>query len=328
MDYNIIAKEVLSSYSISEPEIQFIRHNENITFKVIDGVNNKHYLLRIHRPAIEGLYGLQHTLEGIKSEISILQELKQKSTLHCQVPIANNLGEYITEYKLDNFNHPCYATVLEWIEGSTLTLKEDNIKEIAFALGQNLGLFHKCLKDFKPSTEFIRPIYDVNRIDFAMDELIYCVEADLFSSDHYEIIKKVLTLVKNQMNELNLRENGFGIIHADVQLGNIVVSNDNPCIIDLGFCGFGYYVFDLGSAATIFPGNLRQTFLQGYASKSSFSFEDLKYIEGQIFMDIFISYVMFMRDNERNSWIKTSAQKICDTLCKDFLEGKEVFYSI
>lgn len=44
-------------------------------------------------------------------------------------------------------------------------------------------------------------------------------------------------------------------------------------------------------------------------------------------MDTFISYALFMRDNQRNSWIKTSALEICDTLCKDFLAGKEVFYS-
>jgi Ser/Thr protein kinase RdoA (MazF antagonist) len=328
MDYNITAKELLSLYSISEPEIQFIRHNENITFKIIDHVYNKQYLLRIHKPATEGLFGLQHTLEGIKSEIKILQELKRKNLLHSQAPIANNLGEYITEYKLDNVNHPCYATVLEWIEGSTLTLKEDNIKEIAFALGENLALFHECLKEFKPSKDFIRPIYDIDRIDFAIEELKYCVEVNLFSIEHYDIIKKVLILVKNQINELNSRENTFGIIHADMQLGNIVVNNDNPCIIDLGFCGFGYYVFDLGSAATIFPSNLRQTFLRGYSSKYSFSLDDLKYVEGQIFMDTFISYVMFMRDNQRNSWIKASALKKCDTICKDFLEGKEVFYSM
>ena len=65
MDYNIIAKELLTSYSISAPGIQFIRHNENITFKITDGVNNKNYLLRIHKPSTEGLFGLQHTLEGI-----------------------------------------------------------------------------------------------------------------------------------------------------------------------------------------------------------------------------------------------------------------------
>lgn len=328
MNYNTIAKEILSTYPISDPEIQFIRHNENITFKITDQADNKQYLLRIHKPVTEGLFGQQHTLAGVKSEIEILQELKRKNLLRAQGPVANNFGEYITECNLENFNHSCYATLLEWIEGHILTPEEGNLKEIAFAIGESLALFHESLRGIKPSKDFIRPIYDADRINSTIDELKYCVEVNLFNIEQYEIIKKVLLLVKKQANELNLRGNAFGLIHADMQLNNIVVSNGKPCIIDLGFCGFGYYVFDLGSAATLFPSDLRQAFLQGYSSKSYFSFDDVKYIEGQIFMDIFISYALFMRDNERNSWIRDHALETCDNLCKDFLEGKEVFYSL
>lgn len=72
---------------------------------------------------------------------------------------------------------------------------------------------------------------------------------------------------------------------------------------------------------------LRKAFLDGYASKTSFIFDDIRYIEGQIFMDIFISYVFFIHDSEKNGWIKEHASKICNTLCRDFLEGKEVYYS-
>ena len=36
MDYITLAKTVLSAYNISDPEINFIRHNENMTFKITD----------------------------------------------------------------------------------------------------------------------------------------------------------------------------------------------------------------------------------------------------------------------------------------------------
>jgi hypothetical protein len=75
------------------------------------------------------------------------------------------------------------------------------------------------------------------------------------------------------------------------------------------------------------PSELRSTFLEGYASRTDFQFEQLRYIEGQIFMDIFISYLFFIHDPNRNGWIKEDAAKICDSLCKDFLSGKEVYYS-
>lgn len=44
-------------------------------------------------------------------------------------------------------------------------------------------------------------------------------------------------------------------------------------------------------------------------------------------MDIFISYLFFINDPGRNGWIKEHSAKICSTLCRDFLDGKEVYYA-
>ncbi|MFF2019904.1 hypothetical protein [Paenibacillus sp. NPDC058177] len=43
-------------------------------------------------------------------------------------------------------------------------------------------------------------------------------------------------------------------------------------------------------------------------------------------MDIFISYAFFINDPEKNGWIKEDAAKVCSTHCRDFLDGKEVYY--
>jgi hypothetical protein len=64
MDYNIIANDVLSKYPIARPEIQFIRHNENITYKVIDRISNKNYLLRIHKPVMKVCLGFSIRLKA------------------------------------------------------------------------------------------------------------------------------------------------------------------------------------------------------------------------------------------------------------------------
>jgi len=193
MEYTALAKEVLSSYNVSDPEIDFIRHNENMTFKITDTLYNKCYLLRIHKPATEGLLGLQHTLEGLKSEMKILVQLNQNSILKIQKPVANTFGEYVTDSS-ELVGCSCYSTLLEWIDGEILTQKEENINEIAFKLGENLALFHQCLHQFKHGENLIRPTYDKDRIDFAIDELKYCVKIDLFTRESYEIIKEVLTL--------------------------------------------------------------------------------------------------------------------------------------
>lgn len=218
------------------------------------------------------------------------------------------------------------ATLLEWIEGSTLTQDEDNIEQIVYRLGRNLASLHEFSRTLMP-LELHRPVYNVTKIDETLIELGKGTDNGALNQEDYEVISSVLPVVKEQLAELDARDNSWGFIHADFQLGNVVVSEQNPILIDYCLFGYGYYLFDLGSASSMLKSELRKTLLEGYASKSSFSLDEIRYIEGQIFMDIFISYVFFIHDSERNGWIKEHASKICSTLCLDFLEEKEVYYS-
>jgi Ser/Thr protein kinase RdoA (MazF antagonist) len=222
MEYNKLAEDILSSYLISNPEIIFIRHNENITFKITDKLNDKSYLLRIHTPITEGFTGTQNTLEGLTSEMILLNELNRDNVLCIQEPIVNQSGNYVTVYRSSDTPSPYFATLLVWIEGVTLTLEEENIEEIVFELGKNLAILHEITRHSKPIKNLIRPVYDVNRIDYAITELRYGVEIGLYSEEQYKTIKEVLALVKRQIRDLDLRELAWGLIHADLQLGNII----------------------------------------------------------------------------------------------------------
>ncbi|MEK4354799.1 phosphotransferase [Paenibacillus sp. FSL R5-0475] len=321
----IEAEKVLLQYSFIDPIIEFIRHNENITFKVTDKTDNKNYLLRIHKPISEGFSGLQHTRDGLQAEMFFLREIDQKNILKVQRPVLNQKGELVTEYSSEQFG-TSLATLLEWIEGSTLTQDEDNIEQIVYRLGRNLASLHEFSRTLMP-LELHRPVYNVTKIDETLIELGKGTDNGALIQEDYEVISSVLLVVKEQLAELDARDNSWGFIHADFQLGNVLVSEQNPILIDYCLFGYGYYLFDLGSASSMLKSELRKMLLEGYASKSSFSLDEIRYIEGQIFMDIFISYVFFIHDSERNGWIKEHASKICSTLCRDFLEGKEVYYS-
>jgi Ser/Thr protein kinase RdoA (MazF antagonist) len=327
MDYKEYAKEVISLYSISYDEIEFVRHNENMIFKITDKLNNKAYVLRIHRSNIDGLSGVQHTYEGLKSEMEFLHYLSSNKALKIQSPIANCYGEYVTIHRHDEFSTPFYSTLLEWIEGSTLTLKEDNLDEIIFSLGEKVAIFHEASRLFKPTKDFVRPVYSIDSLELAGHDLKYGIEIGLFNSDQYELMKKVIDKVKVKIKTLDEQSNTWGIIHADFQLGNIVINSNEPSFIDFGLFGYGYYLFDLGSAATILNSDLRNTFLQGYASRTTFTFDDIQYIDCLIFADVFISYMLFINDEKHRGWIKEDVNKLCDSLFHKFLDGEVVFYS-
>lgn len=88
----IEGKKVLLHYSFIEPINEFIRHNENITFRVINKRDNRKYILRIHKPIFDGFLGLQHTRDGLQSEMVFLREIDQKNILKVQRPVVNQEG--------------------------------------------------------------------------------------------------------------------------------------------------------------------------------------------------------------------------------------------
>lgn len=45
-----VFKEVILKYSSIDPIVEFIRHNENMTYKVIEKGSEDTYLLRMHKP--------------------------------------------------------------------------------------------------------------------------------------------------------------------------------------------------------------------------------------------------------------------------------------
>lgn len=328
MEQVIIAQELLLAYSLTAPEIEFIRHNENMVFKVTDQADGKCYLLRVHIPATDGFSGIQHTLAGIQSEMTLLQELYNCNFIAVQQPIANSYGSYVTEYQADEHSAPCYASLLVWIDGPTLSFEESNKLNAAYALGEMLADFHNASCQIQSAGQLIRPQYDVERIDSAIHDLQIGVEYKLYTAQQYEIIKEVLQLIKSEINILEQREAAKGIIHADLQLGNVIIHNERLHLIDFSLAGFGYYLFDIGSASYIVPSELRSKLLAGYSSRRSFTDADLRYVEAFMLMDAFISYMFFIHDEQRNGWIKTHADDVCATLCQDFLAGKPVYFSL
>lgn len=159
MNHDTLARKVLESYFFTDPVLAFIRHNENMTYKITDRGNSRTFLLRIHKPVTEGFFGNQHTLEGLNAEMALLQELGRNEVLRVQIPVANKFGEYVTACRLEDIATTIYATLLEWIDGDIFTHEEENLDEIIYAIGANLARFHQFTRASAILKDLHRPVY-------------------------------------------------------------------------------------------------------------------------------------------------------------------------
>ena len=113
IEYRQKALEALAHYNITATEIELLRHNENLTYRV-----GNEYLLQIHEPtegfSAEFFYDGVDRVEIYKSELDFQAYLKKQS-MQIREAVENRYGELIT--KLQNGT---YVTVSKWLDGESL----------------------------------------------------------------------------------------------------------------------------------------------------------------------------------------------------------------
>lgn len=227
MNNEILIREALSVYGMTEATHEIIRHNENITCKVM--YKNTNYLLRIHKP-VEGfsislVTNGKSEIELFKSEVALLQYLKTNGFKEIQQPVKNLQGENVTVLEGE-----IPAMMLTWIEGKPINPEEGS--KYAEALGELACKIHKASKGF--TQERIR--YNQFLCDRMINEIHIAVNNNHISKAAGEICIREIEAVKSVQNK-HISE--CSLVHADMGFGNILVTKNGLIPIDFSLSGYG-----------------------------------------------------------------------------------------
>jgi len=328
INYDKLIEIALEHYGITDFSSSFIRHNDNITIKIDNNEDNNSYVLRIHSPITSGLQGVQHTFEGLNAEMELLNSLNEQTSLPLQQPIKNKKGNLVsTIVDVDN-NFIQLATLLTWKEGNVYTGKEINSKNIAYEVGVVLAKLHNFSNNWIIPQPFIRPNYDIEKYRNLTDRLQYGVEINLFTSEQYDLILDTMKYIKIIFARTPKTNNNWGIIHADLQGGNIIVNNDTVIPIDFGFSGYGYYLFDIGITLTSFNINHRKKVLEGYKTLRNLNDEDEFLISAGFILAIFGGFGFKVNNQEAHEWIQRRMPYVTQNYCRAFLDKKSFLLEI
>ena len=229
-------EEVLKNYNFMHPEPVFIRHNENMTYKILDG--DKKYLMRIHKAA-EGLdfsmsYGDTPRQVFIESEIELLKNLHDIGSIKTQYPIRNVTEDYVTRLESGDL-----VTVLSWLNGDSL-VNTSITEELVYQIGQMIGKLHKATAQI---FNVKRCYYDEVYIDRVSNEVKKAYEVKHIEEHSYKLIEKVLSHIKRILAE---EKHNFLLIHADLSKSNIICDKGNLSPIDFSLSGYGIPEMELG----------------------------------------------------------------------------------
>ena len=208
-----LVQEALLHYDIGERKVLFIRHNENITCKVIlkDGA----YVLRIHLP-MEGfslkLYETVPVADLMQGEMELLLYLSERAPFPVQVPIQD----------------------------------KDHADPYAGSLGTLAAELHKAADGFAG----VRLSYSHDLVQRMRAELDLACEMTHISREQRAVCRAVLDEVDHIMTILDAVPDSRSLIHADLSFGNVLQTAYGLSPIDFSLSGYGYKVQECGMLAS------------------------------------------------------------------------------
>ena len=241
-----LAVQALGAYPLVAPELRFVAHGENTTFRVdamLAGGPDR-FLLRVHRPARHGRR--LDSAAAVGSELDWLTALRADTGLSVPEPFRTTSGKLTTAAASPDVPEPRVCSLLRWMDGRV----HSSVPRLVHLrrLGSVMARLHNHASQWCPPPGFARIRWDWET--FFGDAMVYGgINAadtwDLIPADLRRKFDRVASGMQRVMTQLGDGTDQVGLIHADLHLDNALFWRDDVRIIDFDDCGFGYWLYDI-----------------------------------------------------------------------------------
>jgi Ser/Thr protein kinase RdoA (MazF antagonist) len=322
-------KRALQQYSLGETNLCFLGHSDNITFRVEEAAGSL-YLLRLHKPALSYWAGIRQLPEVIASEQVWTEALAVEGGFAVQRPVSTRGGELVSSLLVENEN-PIPVTLLTWLAGEHFSTASPEAKAQIERLGALVARMHEFAAHWTPPAGFIRPKYDLDHFNRVLSRLLRGVDLGIFSEEIYRSLRAAIQAILDEIGMLPDGPENWGMVHADLHMGNFLVAEGEPGIIpiDFSFCGFGHYLFDISVClAGGLKASLTPAFLAGYRGVRPLPEEDFRAVEAYA-MSGRLSYYAYQIDNPvERAWLQRRIPEVAQNQVARFLRRERILFDL
>ena len=210
------------------------------------------------------LYRAGTSVHEIRSEVYWLQALWNTGRVRTLSPVLGRDGEMI-QCVSPNDLPSRYATVYNWIPGETLNTlpTAEKTPELIRSLGTMVGRTHRVSETLELPNWFTRPRYDMDWVTSKVEKALRNDYIDA-SPEERTKLSSLSSRFSRFVAEQGEGRDVFGLIHSDLAPHNIIISDGQPCPIDVVQFGFGYYLSDIQTISRHFSEDEQTIFFEGY----------------------------------------------------------------
>ena len=261
------AREAAKAFPVEVPQLTLVTVSENVTFRLTDGRTGEDWVLRLHRPG----YNSEAELEAERVWTSALRE----AGLAAPEPLFARDGRAFVPQAVAGTGEVRLVGVTRWIEGEVL----DDFLESSDRTGERPLWFHRLgvlvarthlqSEAWTPPPGFVRTRLDADGLMGPAPRWGPFWDHEALTAEDRELVIRARDVLHAHLSALPQGPAVFGMIHADLHPGNLLVRGDDLAIIDFDDAAFGWRMYDIAVALThqqAAPGfaAVRDAFLAGY----------------------------------------------------------------
>lgn len=303
-------EEALALYGFAGLEAEFIRHNENMTYRV-----GGKYLLRIHRHkdgfTTDAVYGELDRARLRETELSFLSHLAARG-MKVQTPIPDTRGRLVSR-----LSDGTAVTVLSWLEGRTV-----DRRELSPALCREMGGMAARLR--KAAESF--PAHFALRYDDALcrrlgRKLETLVADGTLTPDDAGALSDSLEAVGELLRR---SEDEFLFAHTDLSLSNMLITDGGLVPIDFSLGGWGHPAMDISELFCAVYGDVnRSALLDGYREEYG-SVPDPRAIDCCFALNVLLGVILHCETWTREDWFPGKLKVWREEIFEPLARGERV----
>jgi Ser/Thr protein kinase RdoA (MazF antagonist) len=252
--------------------IKLLNLSENATFALSDPLGTRELVLRVHRVGY-------CTADEIRSELAWINALRSETIIETAAPIAASDGEFVQTFESPSGQPSRYAVAFERLPGREPDAGVSTVQWFE-RLGELSARMHAHARSWRLPPEFRRKRWDLDAM-VGPHGLWGPWRAALgLEASGVAMLEQALGFITERLGRFGSGPERFGLIHADLRLANLLVSEPYLRIIDFDDCGFSWFLYDFASAVSfiehepIVP-DLLQAWIKGYRRVATLSSEEL-----------------------------------------------------
>jgi Ser/Thr protein kinase RdoA (MazF antagonist) len=261
------AREAAKAFPVEDPRLTLVTVSENVTFRLTDGRTGEDWVLRLHRPG----YHSETELEAERIWTSALRA----AGLSAPEPLAAREGRAFVPQAVAGTGEVRLVGVTRWIEGEVL----DDFLASPDRAGERTVWFHRLgalvahthlqSEAWTPPPGFARTRLDADGLMGPAPRWGPFWDHAALTAEDRDLVIRARDVLHARLSALPQDLAVFGMIHADLHPGNLLVRDGDLAIIDFDDAAFGWRVYDIAVALTHQQAApdfaaVRDAFLAGY----------------------------------------------------------------